>query len=800
MTATSPRKLSALVAGTAAAVLLTEIMLTRLFSVLLFYHFSFLAVALALFGLAGGGLMAARRPGEADPQRFDARLRTRLLGAATTLALFAVFLGMFKPGRFDLLTALWLAIGAAVPLLLLGEVLALCLARGRGYLHRLYAFDLTASGAAALAAIPLLQRVQGPAALLIPAVGAILLALLCASRQIRPFLVAATLLLSGLPIYGLWRSGPLLTLGDLWLGRPVSERWNAHSRIRVADWTGGARWLTIDRSASAVIPHIPPRREAPPPIDSAWAHQYPDPSYVLGRPIARVAIIGVGGGVDVLPALAAGATAVDGYEINGRIVEILADSIQDYNAIARRPEVRLINDEARHGLRHSSGGYDVIRASLIDTWAATASGGFVLSENGLYTVDAWRLFLNRLSPTGVLAFTRWYLPQESAEAERLVALAAQSLDEEGIERAEDHLVALAVPPAIEQPERLDSKHVAWTITVMVSRGRFTPDEVRSVEAYAGANHAKVLLAPEQRPAPQAASWPPLLDPAQRRSRILTSPWAIDPPRDTRPFFFLQLRPFDALRLKDVGSGQGLNFVSEITVYGVRVLLLCALLSVVAGGLLVIFARRLGSGNAGLHSHAARGYFATLGVGYMAVQLALHQRLSIILGHPTETLALVIATMLLGTGVGSALSGRSWTRSLNSTALAVPFISTVALLVLFPQIEGLNALRSAASTAVGAGAISFTMGAALGIALPTGIRLFASSEVAVAEAWAINGGLSVVGSAIGALGGLVLGSRGLIGVAVPCYGLAWFLAYQRSTSTFAGYLGNPAGRSNAAATA
>jgi hypothetical protein len=546
-----------------------------------------------------------------------------------------------------------------------------------------------------------------------------------------------------------------------------------------------------------MIPYLPGHGQVAPLIDSAWSRQHPDPSYGLARPIARVAIIGVGGGVDLLPALAAGATAVDGYEINGRIVEILADSVQNYNAIARRPEVRLIHDEARHGLRHSRGGYDVIRASLIDTWAATASGGFVLSENGLYTVEAWRLFLNRLSPTGVLTFTRWYLPSEPAEAERLVALAAQSLDEEGIGRADDHLVALAVPPAVQQAVGLESRHVAWTITVMVSRKRFTSDEVGLVEAYAAANHATMLLAPGRSSPPEVATWRALLDPAQRRSRILTSPWAIEPPRDTRPFFFLQVRPLDALRIKEIGLGHGLNFVSEITAYGVRILLLCALLSVLAGCLMVVFARRLGRGAGGLHSSAARGYFAALGVGYMAVQLALHQRLSIILGRPTETLALVIAAMLLGTGIGSALSGRRWVRLSPSAALGIPFLATLALLVVFPGIESLNSLYSATSTSAAAGVLSLIMGAALGIALPTGLVLFAKSEVAVAEAWAINGGLSVVGSAFGALGGLVLGSRGLMGLAVLCYALAWFLSYRRvNLATDAGRVGATAARPNA----
>ena len=114
-----------------------------------------------------------------------------------------------------------------------------------------------------------------------------------------------------------------------------------------------------------------------------------------------VAIIGLGGGPDLLPALAAGATRIDGLELNGRILELLLSGLEGWTAIDRRPEVHLVHDEARHALQHGQDRYDVIRANLIDTWAATAQGGFVLAENGIYTVQAWQLFLNRLTPSGI---------------------------------------------------------------------------------------------------------------------------------------------------------------------------------------------------------------------------------------------------------------------------------------------------------------------------------------------------------------------------------------------------------------
>jgi hypothetical protein len=159
---------------------------------------------------------------------------------------------------------------------------------------------------------------------------------------------------------------------------------------------------------------------------------------------------------------------------------------------------------------------------------------------------------------------------------------------------------------------------------------------------------------------------------------------------------------------------------------------------------------------------------------MAVQLALLQRLSLILGHPVTTLALVIATMLLGTGLGSALAGVRWLRAVPGRILAVPPFVLGALIIGFGHVGELSRLSSLTAAAVACGAMAGLTGLALGVAFPTGIRLFAGSDVAVTEAWALNGAFSVLGSVAGALGGLLLGSRGLVVAAVPCYVLAWLI--------------------------
>jgi hypothetical protein len=760
------RPLPWIIGGTAASVLFTEIVLTRLFSVLLFYHYSFLAVALALFGLAAGGLSAAWTEGSGDETALMKQLRELLHRAGLALLVLVLVLVIASPAANPIVIATGLALFSAVPLFMLGKALALSLAAGRASIHRLYAVDLIASAAAALAAIPLLALVQGPLVLAVPAVLALALALALTdrSRRLRPAMGVTAI--AAVLVAAATSPGPLLPLRDQFTAPHVLERWNAHSRVLVLKYLA-ARKLIIDKSASTIVPATVAGADGMPAIDPAWAHRFSDPSYVLGRLTRRIGIIGVGGGPDLLPALAAGATRIDGFELNGRVLEILESGLDGLTSITRRPEIHLVHDEARHALQRSTARYDVLRANLVDTWAATASGGFVLAENGLYTLEGWRLFLARLTPSGVLVMTRWNLPGAPAEAERLVALAAEALEAEGIASPAANVVALSLPTNLQ--DSLAGGRVE-TITTLVSRQPFSAAEVDSVARYAATKGGTLLLAPGRTPPPESRDWGALLARDSRTRAIAASAWAIDPPTDERPFFFLQLRPRDVLRLSLTESGT----VTRITLRGVQVLALASGAALAAALVLTWLASGRSRETVAPLSMAGRSYFALLGLGYMAVQLGLNQRLSIVLGHPTTTLALVIATMLLGTGVGSALAGVVAGRVPPAGVLAVPIAVVAVVSTGFDRVQQLGELPSRLGTAAGAGLLSGGVGLALGVALPTGLRVYTRSQATVAEAWTINGAFSVVGSVLAAVGGLVMGSRSLLTTAIPVYALAFLL--------------------------
>jgi hypothetical protein len=774
----APRALAFGVACVAAAMLLFELAVTRLFSVLFFYHFSFFAISLVMSGLVIGGIWSSRwNVREMSERAYRSRLSAlgwmfsaaMLASLVTTLALPAV-------AATPSLTAVALQALVFLPgLVAAGAFLAAAFARDKAWIGALYASDLIAAACACIAAIALMRIVQGPAVLLVPSLLAALAGVVAAPARSRHRTASALLGAAALTalIINALAGGFLLHLASAGKEQPLVERWNEYSRIQVIDGGTDGRYIIIDKSAATIMKPAPTETDGQPPRPQAWWKAGPQYTvYRVGRPVARVAIIGVGGARDLLPPLAYGAAQVDGYEINGILVDLLQRDFVGYNATVTRPEVALFHDEARVGIAHSGKSYDVIQASLIDTWAATSAGGFVLSENGLYTLDGWRTFLSRLSDRGVLTMTRWYVPDAPAETQRLVALAATALGDAGIADTRAHVMLISSSRA--------GFNVAFTMnevaamgTILVSKSPFTPEEVARVKEACSEQGMVLLAAPGV--ASQDAVIERLLDTGTRRQAIDSSPYNIAPPTDLRPYFFLQLRPSDVLKL----SGKSFGPVTEITFNGVRVLMLLGgsalLLTLVIVLLSMLSLPGSASRASGLPVYRWMTlYFLGIGFGYILVQLGLHQRLIIIVGHPTFALSVVLFSMLLGTGIGAASASKLFAKRGIRAAGAAILVVLVTLLVCFPAFPAFEQIESQAVRLGAVGLMLGGVGFVLGFAFPLGVVMVApTGEWAVQKMWAINGAASIAGSVLAAVIGITLGSQFVIAAALLCYAVAVF---------------------------
>src|SRR5271166_4736817 len=424
---------------TSFAALLLELALTRLFSVILFYHFAFLAISIALLGLGAGGVFAylfknrlARRPTRS--------LATGLCMVNSVVVLLVLETVLHVPVTFDVsagnflrLTVIYL--DSAVPFFLTGILFSVVFARETWRAPRLYGADLGGGALACLAVVPLLNWIGGPNAILVASVVMAAAAMIWASssrmRKVAGGLTGLFVVLivanhSGRLIDVIYAKGMLRD--PSWV---EFARWNALSRVEV-DRQGQAKAIVIDADAYTYIMNCDLAHWH----DTSWEHDLMSAPPALAnalRPHGEFAIIGPGGGVDVLRAVANGSPSVTGIEIN----PIIADTIMrvryaDYSQhLYQRPEVHIHVTDGRSYLRSTPQQFDVVQMTLVDTWASTAAGAFALSENNLYTVEAFREYFQHLKPDGMIAITRWEF-RRPREALRVVSVAMQALHDLGV--------------------------------------------------------------------------------------------------------------------------------------------------------------------------------------------------------------------------------------------------------------------------------------------------------------------------------------------------------------------------------
>ncbi len=410
--------------------LLLELGLTRLFSVVLFYHFAFLAISVALLGLGAGAVFACLR--REWLERWTVSQLGAVLCSLNAVLIFVVLEVVLHTSvslhldwpNFGRLTLLYLV--AALPFFVTGLLFSVVFARNSTHVTQLYGADLLGGSLACLALVPLLNLIGGPNTILFASIVTALAAVAWAApgrRSIPACLAVALLALIAANFNN--RVIDIVYAKGMKRAAPVFARWNALSRVEV-DNQGSAKVIVIDADANTFLMNTDPHH---------WREDYrlnsmaaaPSMANVL-RPHGDFAIIGPGGGVDVLRAVANGSPNVTGIEINPIIAnDIMRDRFADYAFhLYQIPEVHMHVSDGRSFIRNSHDQYDVVQMTLVDTWASTAAGAFALSENNLYTVEAFREYFEHLKSDGMIAITRWEF-SKPREALRVVAQAMEAL-------------------------------------------------------------------------------------------------------------------------------------------------------------------------------------------------------------------------------------------------------------------------------------------------------------------------------------------------------------------------------------
>jgi len=482
-------------------------------------------------------------------------------------------------------------------------------------------------------------------------------------------------------------------------------------------------------------------------------------AYVLqGAPPRRVVAIGVGGGFDVLTALRFGAAKITGVEVNATVLRLLTLDRRDYfKAWVDDPRVRLVNDEGRHFLSTNPEPCDVIQLSGVDTYSATPGAAHVFSENYLYTLEAFELYLSRLSEEGVVHVMR--LEHKPArEMLRALATAVLALRNRGVTDPGAHLVTLTA-------------RRGNITSLLVKRQPFRPEELVRLEDWSRRSpYFEVSASPERNPRMGNAYQALLAQGSRERERAFAAayPFDIDPTEDDRPFFFRASRWWHL-------------FPADPMVWAsVPVMEMSFLLLLGAVGLAAVFVvglplrlTRQGSHPRGLVRFFL--FFVCIGLGFMAIEMGLLQRFGLLLGHPGYALSVVLASLLFGSGLGALYSARIVARLGGMRFAAYALCALVlAQLLLLPR----PAVLVTQHFAVRAALVVFlagTAGALMGVFFPAGLdRLKARSPSYVPWAWGVNGIASVLAPILSVGLAITFGNTRLMVAALPLYLLAGVL--------------------------
>lgn len=780
----------------AAAALGQELVLTRLMSLTLYHHFAFLAVSLAMLGMGFGGVAVHAHPDLARSEGVNQRMAWAALGFSASILWGFV-------AQQSLSLSMGLSVGAllstagktlalSTPFFFFGLAMAIALRHYAADTARVYGADLLGASLGCALAVVLLELLGGRGALMsLSVLGALAAWVLFTSdtstttaRPIRrPIILVLPVIAASLAAGSLIELRPPNRKAG---SEPLIERWNAYSRVGVypilntrkalgetlgKDYSGefpAAKFIQIDSSAGSHILNF--SRGDLNGLDYL-RHDIAYTGFHLNDQKGKVLVIGPGGGRDVLAALQTGRNSITGVEVNPLIADLVRKEFGDFSGnLWQRPGLKLVVDEARSYLARSRERYDFIHASLACTWAATAGGAFVLSENSLYTVEAFHDYLEHLDEEGILSMTMWFRGRPG-ELLRLAELARQALHERGVAQPGQHIAVLSHSAGVNVASSLPTGFG----TFLLKKSPFQASELSRLQELTRREGFNLLYAPGL---PGDATFKTLLE-GDAKFLTDTYPLDISAPTDDRPFFFYQLRPSDYVRtwFGDKQASAGSDPLHR-SVAGILVGLLAVTTFWVFLLLVVPMAWKSAPfAGKGPRSLGILGYFGFIGLAFMLVEIPLLQRLTIFLGKPIYAFSVVLFTLLVCAGIGSLLSHRIARRSSRAAHMIFALLLSLLLFVavLLPDMLAQGMGESESFRILLALVYLAPLGFLLGFPLPLMMaRLNAQDQSLIPLAWAINGGSSVMASVLAMVISINWGLQATILAGFACYAAAWAL--------------------------
>ncbi len=753
----------------ALSTLMYEILLTRIFSITLLYHFAFMVISVGMFGMTFGAIIVYLLPHYFGTPNTQMQLASNslLLGLSTAVSFFCytkmpILMHMLHLHELaqSIIHLLCACLLAGIPFTFSGIVVCLALTKLSQPINNLYAADLVGASLGCLLLLPLLNYFDGASAVFfIAALPCFAGFLFAPSYKSKVFKLTCCLFALGLISISCINTN-LVSINQAFIRVPeknaelrnerIYERWNSFSRIlvhgnakvlhRPLAWGLSSNWPQ-DKKISELNLAIDSNAHTP---LAQFNGNWHDVDYLQHDVVnavhqikhnADIGIIGAGGGRDVLSSLFFHQKRILAIEINNIILDCLTRIFGNYTGhLDRYPEVTLVNDEARSFLTRSKQKFDIIQISLVDSFSATASGAFVFTENCLYTTEAWAMFMQHLKPDGVLSVSYWYEKGTGIDIElyRFLALSVSTLKNLGVEDCRKNIIVIA---------NLDTK----VATILVSKKPFSEQDLSKIDSFATDNKFSVVLSPQKALDNSLAQ---IASAKDLKSVIDNSPINLIPPTDDCPFFFHVIKSNNMLKLFPSHQAVGREYQAILILQSLIIIMILACF------ICIFFPLLLTTVRVRMHWRSIVPhliYFGSIGLGFMFIEISQLEKLIVFLGHPIYGFSIVLFTLLLGSGIGSYCIA-IWNRY---PAFNKPVIWLGAMLIvmslfgcltstLIPFFRDGSMLARISLSII----ILFPLGFFMGMAFPIGMILSKRSfEFITPWLWGVNGAASVCASVL-----------------------------------------------------
>jgi hypothetical protein len=842
------------------SIILFELALTRIFSIVLWYDYAFMAISIAFFGLGIGSFMihiqkdkfnTLKKKSTIDPQfTFSSRIVRYAIAYGISVPVFIFLIG-YIPSDTSYIYLFYLV--SSIPFFFAGAGMALIFLAMSEKISKLYFADLIGAALATIILDPIMQSLGAGSTLLLTSV-VIVGASVCsyffvltrATRDRRDvetsyyhpppgaetetkevvvklrnrLKVLSAITFSGLTILLIVNSTSSVNIFEIKPGmskglyyqlnhpsefQHLSEEWNSFSRVDVTrkiakqevdknilsstpptasskqnnnnsssdrSSNSGVTAADMDNATRYELASIIIDADAATPIyrwdgsqdDVAWIQKYMDhlPYEMINA--NNTLVIGSGGGEDILVALSGGADNVTAVELNPLVVSAVKRFDSQSGNIYNNNNVELLIDDGRRFISSTAEKYDVIVLKLVDSWAAQLAGGYALSENYLYTVEAFQQYLRHLDKDngGMLVMTRW-----NFELPRLMPLIVDSLVKEtgkSREAVAKHVMVVEDRPGL-YFGRSDDNQMYYPVLVMIKSTPFLNGEVNMVKEKAEGNQAEITMLADNY---VAAPFNKLFNnDSTVYNEYFSTTVASNPtiPTDDSPFYFAK---------EQIPKQMVILLVTVVAISG----LLSALLIYHARKTRVKFDSR---------SSFYVLFAIFIGVGFMILEVTFIQKFLLLLGTPIMALTVILFSILLSSGIGSYISGKIFsTRPHRAVLTSIPVLAGIIIiyfLYLQEVIESTISMELPYRIALTFGLL-FPAGFLMGFQFPSLIKMASlisiqnknkvifqygnyrdSKNNNTTLLWGINIVASVIGTVLAAISAMIIGFNGnlLIGL-------------------------------------